>query len=274
MDKIFNTYNDLGDDFYYHHTVSEKNGTTYFRGPEVHRQYEVLLLIDGEITYIIEGETYTVTPGDMLFVQPGEIHTLNISGERRYERVVLLFDLCIMESLIKDARIEFSDEFSRRLRLIDKRTVTEYGLDRLMERIASCEEREPYKRMRIIAHLIEFIICLDKIGSSEERRADVTTDPLISRVIEYVDTHICEQIKLDRIAAELFVSKSTLCHRFAEYMNMPLGRYIATKKMHRADELMHSGHSASEVCRELGYDNYTTFYYNYKQIMGTGPSAR
>ena len=50
----------------------------------------------------------------------------------------------------------------------------------------------------------------------------MTTDPLISRVIEYVDTHICEQIKLDRIAAELFVSKSTLCHRFAEYMSMPL----------------------------------------------------
>ena len=71
MNNVINKYNVIGDDFFYHHTVSEKSDETYYHGPEVHRQYEVLHLISGEISYIIEGETYNATPGDTKIISPG-----------------------------------------------------------------------------------------------------------------------------------------------------------------------------------------------------------
>ena len=117
------------------------------------------------------------------------------------------------------------------------------------------------------------MICLDKIAGDSDFEAPVAVDPLIQRIIEYVDKNLSLPITLADMSRELFVSTSTLSHRFSEYMNMPLNRFIAVKKMHRADELMREGHSASEVSRLVGYENYTSFFYNFKKIMGRAPSS-
>ena len=279
MDKIYKKYNVIGSDFFYHHTISEPCGNVYFFGPESHRQYEVLYLIDGEISYIIEGETYTATKGDFIFVYPKEIHTLKINGDLAYERAVVLFDMNIIERLTDDIDARLSGILStngRRLRIIDGESARAYGLDETIRSIIDCAEDEPYKKLTVVSHLIKFIIEIDKFAKSGLPPLILpdSVDPLIRKISDYVDRHISEKISLDDIANELFVSKSTVSHRFSGAMNMPLNRYITLKKMHLAGELMKSGLNASEVCREIGYDNYTTFYYNYKKIMGKAPSTK
>ncbi len=276
MNRIFNEYSHIGDDFFYHHTVSEPQEGEHYRGPEMHRQHEVIYLINGKITYVIEGETYEVTPGDVLFVRPGEIHTLIIDGALPYERAVLLFNMTPIERMLCDAGVDvyrLSDEFTSRLRLINASTVKAYNLDALLMDVVHSDEPEPYNRMRVIARLLDFISALHRLASSDAHEATppLRVDPLVNHTIEYIDAHIDERIALEDICRELFVSKSTLCHRFSEYMKISPGRYIAIKKMHRADELMHGGLSASEASRLVGYENYTSFFYNFKQIMGVSP---
>ncbi len=277
MNTVLQNYNVIGDDFFYHHTITEQNGETYYHGPEVHRQYEVMYLINGEISYIIEGKIYNATPGDMIFVSPNEIHTLKINGSLTYERAVVLFDMSIMERLISGADVKlslFSSKNAKRLRIIDKDTVNRYGIWKILSAMIECKEPEPYKRLTVVSKLIEFMICLDKIAGDVNEPAPTEVDPLVQRITEYIDRNIEKPISLSAMSRELFVSTSTLSHRFSEYMNMPLNRFIAVKKMHRADELMRDGLGASEVSRLVGYENYTSFFYNFKKIMGRSPSAK
>ena len=277
MNAILQNYNVIGDDFFYHHTVTEQNGKTYYHGPEVHRQYEVMYLLGGEISYIIEGETYNATPGDMIFVSPNEIHTLKINGELTYERVVVLFDMSVMERLISGADVKlslFSPENTKKLRVINKETVSRFGIWKILSEMIECREPEPYKRLTVVSKLIEFMICLDKIAGNVNGTTPAEVDPFIQKITEYIEKNIEKPISLSELSRELFVSTSTLSHRFSEYMNMPLNRFIAVKKMHRADELMRDGLSASEVSRLVGYENYTSFFYNYKKIMGRSPSEK
>ena len=277
MNKIFKNYNVIGDDFFYHHTLTEQNGEVYYHGPEVHRQYEVMYLISGEISYIIEGETYNATPGDMIFVSPNEIHTLKINGNLTYERAVVLFDMNVMERLISGADVKLSllsPEYSKKLRVISRETVNRFGIWRILSEMLECREPEPYKRLTVVSKLIEFMICLDKIAGNVTEASPTEIDPLIRKITEYIEKNLEKPISLSDMSRELFVSTSTLSHRFSEYMNMPLNRFIALKKMHRADELMRDGLSASEVSRLVGYENYTSFFYNYKKIMGHAPSER
>ena len=277
MNNVLKKYNVIGDDFFYHRTVTEQSGENYYHGPEVHRQYEVLYLIKGEISYIIEGETYNAAPGDMIFVSPNEIHTIKISGNETYERAVFLFDMNVMERLITGADVKlslFSGDGAKKLRIIDKETVEAFGIWEILSSMIECDEPEPYKRLKVVSKLIEFMICLDKIAGNLDYVEPVAVDPLIQRIIEYVDKNLTRPITLDEMSRELFVSTSTLSHRFSEYMNMPLNRFIAVKKMHRADELMRDGLSASEVSRLVGYENYTSFFYNFKKIMGRSPGAK
>ena len=274
---VIKSYNVIGDDIFYHHTFSERAGNDYYHAPGTHRQHEVLLLLSGSVSYIIEGETYNVCAGDMIFVAPGEIHTLKISGDQPYERIVLLFDMTVIEGMMRELNIDlgaFSYDGRNRFHIIPASHVKEYSLDRLLFDILSYED-DKYKRLLIMSKLIRFIVNIDKM--IEENKDNFIKpdfrDKTIAAATEYIDEHIKEPIRLDTLAEQLYVSKSTLCHKFAQTMNMTVNNYVALKKSKAATELLREGRSATEVASILGYDNYTSFFYNYKKMTGVSPTS-
>lgn len=276
--KIYKKYNVVGDDICYHHTVTEASGNGYYHGPEAHQQYEVLYLMDGEISYIIDGDTYDVKEGDIIFVAPNEIHTLMIGGDKPYERIVLLFNMDILDRLMRELETTlgaFSYDGKNRFHVIGKTDVKKYGLDRILLSIINEDGEEGHKKLGIISRLIRFVILIDRITSDSENNftAPSYSDRLVASVTEYVDRHIGEPIRLDTMAEELYVSKSTLCHRFASLMNMTVNQYIIAKKMYRATELLRDGLQAQDAAEAVGYDNYTSFFYNYKKVMGIPPTS-
>ena len=277
--EVLKQYNLIGDAIYYHHVRTEMTGGEYLHPSEAHASYEMLLLLEGEISYIIEGETYVAGPGDMIFVAPGEIHAIRIDGRKPYERLVLLFDMETLQSLMHElcAPLEvFSRERENRLHILPRTLVSEYGLDRLLAEIFSCEDEDRYKRLFIMSKLLGFMIQTDKMFSAHKERfaSPTAADGLVSAAITYINEHICEPIRLDDMAKSLFVSKSTLCHRFAKTVHMTTMHYILLKKMHRAADLLRDGCSATEVASMVGYDNYTSFFYNYKRLMGRAPAEQ
>ena len=277
--EVLKQYNLIGDAIYYHHVRTEATGGEYLHPSEAHASYEMLLLLEGEISYIIEGETYTAGPGDMIFVAPGEIHAIRIDGRKPYERLVLLFDIDALRSMMRElcAPLEvFSQEAGERLHIVPRAFVSEYGLDRLLGEIFSCEDEDRYKRLFIMSKLLGFMIQTDKMfAAHKERFASPTSkDGLVSAAVTYISEHIGEPIRLEDVADHLFVSKSTLCHRFAKTVHMTTIHYILLKKMHRAAELLRKGYSASEAAAMVGYSNYTSFFYNFKRLMGKAPAER
>jgi AraC-like DNA-binding protein len=277
--EVLKQYNLIGDAIYYHHVRTEATGGEYLHPSEAHASYEMLLLLEGEISYIIEGETYTAGPGDMIFVAPGEIHAIRIDGRKPYERLVLLFDIDALRSMMRElcAPLEvFSQEAGERLHIVPRALVSEYGLDRLLGEIFSCEDEDRYKRLFIMSKLLGFMIQTDKMFSAHKERfaSPTSKDGLVSAAVTYIGEHIGEPIRLEDVADHLFVSKSTLCHRFAKTVHMTTMHYILLKKMHRASDLLRNGYSASEAAAMVGYSNYTSFYYNFKRLMGRAPAER
>ena len=275
--KVLKKYSLIGDAIYYHHVRTEITGGEYLHPSEVHRQHEMLLLLEGEISYMIEGEIYTAVAGDMIFVAPGEIHAIRIDGTKPYERLVLLFDMDALErmSAALSARLDaFSYGGKNKLHILPRALVEAYGLHTLFSDILACEEEEKYKRLLILSKLLTFIIQTDKLITEHKDSFSAPTakDGMIRAIAAYVDAHIGDPIALDDIAKTLFISKSTLCHRFAKQMHMTINHYITAKKMHRAAELLRKGNAATEAAAMVGYDNYTTFFYNFKRIMGASPT--
>ena len=64
--EVLKQYNLIGDAIYYHHVRTEATGGEYLHPSEAHASYEMLLLLEGEISYIIEGETYTYSLANYL----------------------------------------------------------------------------------------------------------------------------------------------------------------------------------------------------------------
>ncbi len=275
--KALKQYSLIGDSIYYHHSRTEAVGKEYLHPSEMHAAHEMLLLLEGEISYIIEGETYTAGPGDMIFVAPGEIHAIRINGNKPYERIVLLFDIGVLQRMMAELRVElgaFSYEGKNRLHIIPRALAEAYGLGELLLSILGYNDADAYKRLFIMSQLLRFMIQTDKMVEENKDRFHLPTskDALVSAAVAYIDAHIGEAIRLEDLAKSLFVSKSTLCHRFSKEVLMTTNRYITLKKMYKAAALLRDGHSAAAVAKLVGYDNYTSFFYNFKRLMGAAPA--
>ena len=279
MDKIILKFNQSPDDFYGHQIVTAPTHETYYIGPGTHPHYEILYHIEGNLEYIIEGETYKVLPEEMIFIASTEIHTLKIDGNYPFERAVILFNFNAFKSLL-GRNIEESHskyfEGENYLHIIPKEIVKKHRLKELMFSILESDKYGKYAQLHAVSKTLDFIIELDKVFVSNKVsfvQHPTIVDPFIKQVVSYIDEHITEPLMLDKIANSLFISKSTLCHRFNKHMNISLNRYITVKKINYARKLIYDGMSAAEASFAVGYENYTSFYYNYKQIFNAPPSA-
>ena len=268
--------NTIGSSIFYHHTLTTAQNSEQTIGPEAHRQHELLYLICGNLTYQIEGRAYKVHPGDMILIGPNDIHTLQIGRDVDYERIVLHFNLELLSKMVQSMVTECpAFQWHIDSPVIPCAICKKYQLHELLTCMVAYEESQWYRNPYTIAKTLELVIQLDKIFADRKltMTQPTTVDPLIQRMVDHIDANISQPISLDNMAAELFVSKSTLCHRFRAYMNVTINRYITVKKIYYAAELIQRGMSAAEASSAVGYRNYTTFFYNFKQIIGTAPGA-
>lgn len=275
MEQIISKYNTKFDNFSFHHTTTANGGKNLIE-PELHSQFEILYLLNGEIKYTIEGEEYRVSKGDVIFVQPNEIHSIEIVGKEDYERVVVMFDLDKISEILSAGDFSLdSAEFcnSKSFRVIPREILLSSNIKKIMQEIASCQE-EKMLGLFVLTKILNLILELEKIFCNKEIYVISSTDKVVEMAIKYINQNIEKKLSLEQISKALFVSKSSLCHKFAKKMHISINRYVAIKKIYVAGKLIKNGMGVIEASRRVGYEQYTTFYHNYKKIIGTYPSEK
>lgn len=276
MKTVISEFNRGVDDFHFHHTLSPKGEYNLAKlGTESHQQFEILYLIKGEIKYLIEGEEYVVNEGDVIFVSPNQIHSIDVSPQKDYERIVVMFDLETVEKMLALGGMSLNkDVFSDTscYRVIPHTILQKTGI---IKRLLSFSDYKKHSLGHIfmLTGILNLIMELDSVFSEFEKGyAPVRVDNVVKSAVSYINKNICNPLTLNEICAHLFVSKSTLCHRFVKTMRISVNRYVAIKKIHHASRLIRQGMGAVEAGLAVGYKQYTTFYHNYKQIMGVSPT--
>ena len=272
MNKVFSEYTSSDGAFSFHHSLSVDNTKL---NPQAHKQFEFLYLLKGEIKYYIEGEEYLVNSGDAIFVSPNQIHSLQANPKYEFERITVMFDIETIGKMLsvggmKIDKESFSDTSC--YRVIPKAMLEVSGIKKHMLGFLDYE-KEKTGDIFVLTKILNLIMGLEKIFEETERgHVPSRVDHVVKAAVDYIDKNICSSLTLDSICAAVFVSKSTLCHKFVKAMHISINRFVAIKKVHYASKLMRQGMGAIEAGMTVGYKQYTTFYHNYKQIVGCSPA--
>lgn len=93
----------------------------------------------------------------------------------------------------------------------------------------------------------------------------------LSRIIEYIDCNICEEITVSGIADALYISKSTIERRFKEALDITPLAFIRRKKLALAAKLLLEGKSVQMAGESVGYHDTSYFIELFKRCYGSTP---
>ena len=85
----------------------------------------------------------------------------------------------------------------------------------------------------------------------------------------YIDENYTKKISIESIAKHLYISPSTLAHKFRKELNITIYQYISKKRVLYVQKLVKKGESYSEAAIKSGFSDYSCFYRIYKKYYKT-----
>ena len=225
-----------------------------------HTQYEMISVLEGDISVMLEGSSYRLRAGQAVFVPPLFYHAITSNRQGLYRRVTVLFDLAAIPEALRPhfqgknaALTVFSGRQSGELAMV-------------------CRERD----QALYAPLGESLMIALLYGDMQAKPADTVAeaDEFLQKIIAYIDAHLREKILLGDLARHTSRSASSVSHLFEQKMGITPKQYILQKKLALAHKLISGGMSPTLAAMQIGYDNYSNFYRMYRKVFAAAPSGR
>ncbi|MBP3337628.1 MAG: helix-turn-helix domain-containing protein [Clostridia bacterium] len=231
--------------------------------------------IKGNGNIKIEGRNYDIDAGDIIMVNPSEQYMCKISDNTFHERLVLRVNYDVLKNFSEDAKeliLPFYERKKGSGNKIYAKTAEELGIKKLLEEIFELSAKNtPSKNVLAICKSIELLSAILKGISANERNSE-NENPLISKVLVFLNGHFCENISISLIASKFNIDKSYLSHLFKECVGVSVWNYVIYKRLNFFNDLICKNYSIDEAYLAVGFQNYSNFFRLYKKYMKMTPS--
>lgn len=249
-----------------------------------HDFYKILWHRKGNVTYCIEGKSYNLMPNDLVFVNKGEVHRPIIYDDSPYERMILyispaflhqysedndLLDLCFQEAAFEKNHVLRMSSANEAESKLNQRIFSS-----LKELYHASNTPDFGKNLYCNVLMLEIMVLLNRcvLHHTMSFSEYTTGNQKIISVIDYINSHLEEEINIDSLSAAFFTSKYYLMHSFKQETGYTIGQYLTTKRLLYANDLIQKGMPVTEACLTCGFQNYSSFSRAYKKNFGISPT--
>jgi AraC-like DNA-binding protein len=241
-----------------------------------HDFYECYLYMSGDVTYLIEGISYNLQLGDIVLINTRELHQAIVNSMKiPYERIVLWINKSFLQGLsTPEIDLTLCFESLAKKNVIRADIENQQNIKTLLNKLLSLENyKVPGKTLLYKAYIIELAIYLNNLAFNDKSHLDITVQKnhLIEGIIEYINNHIDEDITLDELSKESYLSKFHLSREFSKHTGTTIHRYIVQKKLILAKELILKDYPINSVYKQAGFGDYSNFFRSFKNEYGVTP---
>jgi transcriptional regulator GlxA family with amidase domain len=95
----------------------------------------------------------------------------------------------------------------------------------------------------------------------------------LRRVMEYIDSHLCEDLALETLAAHAGLSTYHFARAFKQSVGMPPHRYLLQQRVKRGQELLvQTEQPLTAIAQSLGFADQSHFSRSFHWLVGLAPS--
>lgn len=276
MKDINNKVGYLNDNFKIFHIRDKKDIKFEYHH---HDFSKIVILIDGDLTYYIEGKAYILKPWDILFVNKNEIHKPVVNSDKYYERIVIWLNPDFMakyaqgnNDLLKCFEVAIKNNYNL-LRLNMKSIEV---IKNLIQDIQNCNNSNEFGSEILKESLfVQLMVLMNRLFLNSDKNRDIEDiqyDKTIEGVLNYINSNLENDLSIDTIASEFFISKYYLMRKFKNQIGSSIHNYVVQKRLILARSLISDGLSMSSVCSRCGFNDYSSFVRAFKKVYGVSPS--
>ena len=225
----------------------------------IHDNIELIYIIKGTAKAFYDGNEYFLAEGNAFISFPQRIHYFYESR-----------DIMAVISIIP---IGYLPEFRK---IFTECNITTPHLTKTPDMVgmllkdAATKKSTYHKAFQRGAILSAFSLLFDKAEFTEKKNTDSST---LQKILDYCESNYRENISLEDVSKELFISKSYISHIFSEKVQMGFRDYLNSLRVSFALNHLKDGKlSMSEISTLCGFESIRSFNRAFRKIYQTTPT--
>ena len=224
----------------------------------IHKHMELIYVFDIGQHINIDGKEYEIQSGQVAVIFPNMVHTYYRNEFRNTDEVCLICSPNIFKGIFPN----FMDYQPENPIIADIDDTVKLAFRELL----TCAEfaEQVGWTMVILSRITKNIVL--------KRRHSEPVPHLTEKIVDYIAQNFREDITLDSLAKEFFVSKFYISHTFSDKLKISLPKYLAlVRAKQAAQQLRSSSESITSIALNSGFSSQSTFNRAFLEIYGMTP---
>lgn len=225
----------------------------------MHRCYEFVLMLSGQMSMHIEKQEYLLGKGDLVLIKPNSLHSYHSNEQLQGKCLICVFS--------QDLIAAVTDPLTKyKLPSPIIRSIPSF----YREMFTSINEDSDLATRKGFLYTISGLFYQSLDFDTED---DLAKDTLLLRdIFVYLESHMAEPCTLKGMASELGYSPAYISRYFTQAVGLPFYTYVQSIKMDRACYLLlNTRDSVLSIAMQCGFPTLSSFNRTFRITQGETP---
>ncbi|PWV99390.1 AraC-like protein [Paenibacillus cellulosilyticus] len=248
-----------------------------------HSTYEIYYLMSGQRSFFIRDRTVAMEEGDVVIVSPNIVHRTINAALPEHERLIANIHPSYLGmssesagSTIPAIPVVLQPLIENEYLIVRLSLHDRVAIDELAEgMIREMREQKPGYEIftqTLVQQLLILCCRYAGQGSTQSVAAPSAMHERISEIAQYINRHYMDDLSLQRVADQFYISPYYLSRFFKEATGFTFVEYLSSVRIKEAKKLLEqTPMKVSIIARKVGFGSVTHFGRVFKNVTGRAP---
>lgn len=276
-DKYYIRVNEEGDTLFYFFDYDVRSADINMQFQHFHTFYELCVILSPNTTHFLEGKPYDLQTFDIIGIPPNSLHKTEYPAGSPCKRLIIQFNLPKNVTGLSNEYEQLAGIFHQEVPIFRfDMELRRKVFSKLNDIFMLAEKKDSMRDLIIHLKFIEFLTLLYLNQDQNRYISQTEMTPMEKKIYSitgYIHSHYSEDISLEFLAKEFYISSCYLSHQFKEITGFTVTDYIQMTRVRNVQSLLINTRTpitdAASLC---GFTSFSQFNRVFRKHIGISPS--